>query len=56
MAAGLYMVSYMVFEFWLGKTEKTRAGSSLEMLLIGIGSLIGIDLVLKLDKLFTKGK
>lgn len=54
--AGLYALGYMVFEFWLGKTEKTKAGSGLELILLGLGAIIGVDLVCRIEKLFSRGK
>lgn len=35
------MAAYTVLEYWLGKTDKTKAGSVLELVLHGVKYLAG---------------
>lgn len=56
LAVGLYAIGYSAFEFWIGKTDKTRASSGLELLLLGLGAAIGVDLLCKIENLFKRGK
>lgn len=52
----LYAIGYALWEFWLGKTQKTNASSTLDFLIIGLGALVGIDLLARVENFFKKGK
>lgn len=39
---GLVLVGFAILEYWLGKTDRLEAGSTLELILNGAKSLLGL--------------
>lgn len=54
-AVGLYVLISEVTEYWLGKTKRVEASSKLEILIIGVGMVVGA-MVYAYERLFKKGK